>query len=232
MASFPSPQVLNTFDIVSTTCIYNSTGATGITFGGVGTSNEMCINFLFYYPASPYDMCYTMPQGSTSGSGISTTNSLDWCALQKKKKKKLMALLASHHPSPHRTLEPPTGCDARTHRPDEALISRPKFCSKPRPNPLQVPPCLVAHGGHGDQKRACHGAGQCHSLVPIHPAGAPPSQRTLPPISRLRSLPASTNPSASASHARTGYHHPARLLGALPSNLPSHVLTRALSRQN
>jgi hypothetical protein len=47
-------------DRLKTTCVYDSTGASGVTNGGEGTDDEMCLNFLAYYPEIPYPAC-TIP---------------------------------------------------------------------------------------------------------------------------------------------------------------------------
>jgi dopamine beta-monooxygenase len=41
-------------DELVTHCVYDTTSRTEPTVGGDGTNDEMCLNFLFYYPALPY----------------------------------------------------------------------------------------------------------------------------------------------------------------------------------
>ncbi|KAK9824478.1 hypothetical protein WJX72_010665 [[Myrmecia] bisecta] len=41
-------------DMITTTCIYDSTNQTEVIRGGLGSNDEMCIHFLFYYPADAY----------------------------------------------------------------------------------------------------------------------------------------------------------------------------------
>merc|ERR1711966_8561 len=46
-------------DLLATTCIFNTEGVKGPTRGGFGTFDEMCINFVMFYPAQamPYKSC-------------------------------------------------------------------------------------------------------------------------------------------------------------------------------
>lgn len=74
VASFPSPKALQNGDMVYTTCVYNSTGRAFITTGGPQTNNEMCINFLYFFPSTGAEICTVdkraageLPQGATSG---------------------------------------------------------------------------------------------------------------------------------------------------------------------
>ncbi|XP_071961363.1 DBH-like monooxygenase protein 1 [Antedon mediterranea] len=46
-------------------CTYNTMGRTNVTFGGLATTEEMCLAFLFYYPKSNAGKCYSSPQPST-----------------------------------------------------------------------------------------------------------------------------------------------------------------------
>jgi hypothetical protein len=47
-------------DSLRTTCVYDSTGVATTTHGGEGSDDEMCLNFLAYYPEIPYPAC-TIP---------------------------------------------------------------------------------------------------------------------------------------------------------------------------
>ncbi|XP_077997834.1 DBH-like monooxygenase protein 1 [Glandiceps talaboti] len=38
-------------------CTYNTASRTGLTYGGLGTKEEMCLNFLYYYPRIPLSKC-------------------------------------------------------------------------------------------------------------------------------------------------------------------------------
>ena len=44
-------------DRIDTTCIYDSTGRTSPTGGGVASDEEMCINFMMYYPLVGGEKC-------------------------------------------------------------------------------------------------------------------------------------------------------------------------------
>lgn len=46
-------------DLLATTCIFNTEGVAGPTRGGFGTYDEMCINFVMFYPAQavPFKAC-------------------------------------------------------------------------------------------------------------------------------------------------------------------------------
>ncbi|KAJ8300645.1 hypothetical protein KUTeg_022164 [Tegillarca granosa] len=43
-------------------CIYNSSGKSVVTYGGLSTRDEMCIAFLMYYPRIPLEMCASEPK--------------------------------------------------------------------------------------------------------------------------------------------------------------------------
>jgi hypothetical protein len=44
-------------DMLETRCTYDSTGRTQVTNGGVGSTDEMCINFMMYYPRIAAEQC-------------------------------------------------------------------------------------------------------------------------------------------------------------------------------
>ncbi|XP_033106274.1 DBH-like monooxygenase protein 1 [Anneissia japonica] len=50
-------------DAYVVTCTYNTVGRENITVGGEGTSEEMCVVFLFYYPSQP-DLAYCLSASS------------------------------------------------------------------------------------------------------------------------------------------------------------------------
>ncbi|XP_078483159.1 DBH-like monooxygenase protein 1 isoform X1 [Ciona intestinalis] len=58
---FPEYRVVKPGDSLQVVCTYNSVGKTGFTWGGLGTSNEMCMAFVFYYPQLPITNCDTGP---------------------------------------------------------------------------------------------------------------------------------------------------------------------------
>jgi hypothetical protein len=44
-------------DELQTHCVYDSSGLSGVTMGGPGSEEEMCINFMMYYPWVPAETC-------------------------------------------------------------------------------------------------------------------------------------------------------------------------------
>lgn len=40
-----------------TTCTYNTSGRTNITLGGFAISDEMCVNYIHYYPNTRLEVC-------------------------------------------------------------------------------------------------------------------------------------------------------------------------------
>nr|CAB3263916.1 DBH-like monooxygenase protein 1 homolog [Phallusia mammillata] len=52
-------------DTLRMTCNYKSTGRAGITMGGLSTSHEMCLSFLYFYPKLELRYCMSTPDFST-----------------------------------------------------------------------------------------------------------------------------------------------------------------------
>lgn len=50
------PQLL-AGDALITTCYYDTTGYTNTTLGGFSISDEMCVNYIQYYPATKLEVC-------------------------------------------------------------------------------------------------------------------------------------------------------------------------------
>lgn len=46
-------------DMILHTCIYNTENRDNMTFGGYGISDEMCVNYMHYYPRSDLELCKT-----------------------------------------------------------------------------------------------------------------------------------------------------------------------------
>ncbi|CAH8671649.1 unnamed protein product [Schistosoma margrebowiei] len=44
-------------DTLITTCTYDTSQKNQVTFGGIGINNEMCINYIFYYPKIDLELC-------------------------------------------------------------------------------------------------------------------------------------------------------------------------------
>jgi len=55
----PEPVRIERGDVILHTCIYNTETRTNMTFGGYGISDEMCVNYMHYYPRSDLELCKT-----------------------------------------------------------------------------------------------------------------------------------------------------------------------------
>lgn len=44
-------------DALVTTCYYNTIGYDNVTLGGFSISDEMCVNYIHYYPATKLEVC-------------------------------------------------------------------------------------------------------------------------------------------------------------------------------
>lgn len=44
-------------DTLMTTCVYDTRRRSKVTFGGYGITDEMCVNYIYYYPASDVEVC-------------------------------------------------------------------------------------------------------------------------------------------------------------------------------
>ncbi|KAK9956808.1 hypothetical protein ABG768_014518 [Culter alburnus] len=55
-------------------CTYNTENRNTLTWGGFSTSNEMCLAFLFYYPAMNLSRCWSFPDAESLGSAMRTTD--------------------------------------------------------------------------------------------------------------------------------------------------------------
>ncbi|XP_059175991.1 uncharacterized protein LOC131955763 [Physella acuta] len=74
-------RVIKKGDTLIVECDYDSTGRTGITYGGLKTTYEMCLSFLLYYPRAPLTRCltridYISPFTEQAFFGV--VNTLDW----------------------------------------------------------------------------------------------------------------------------------------------------------
>lgn len=52
-------------DTLVTTCVYDTRKRSKVTFGGYGISDEMCVNYIYYYPASEVEVCKSAISNST-----------------------------------------------------------------------------------------------------------------------------------------------------------------------
>ena len=55
----PEPVQIERGDMILHTCIYNTESRANMTFGGYGISDEMCVNYMHYYPRSGLELCKT-----------------------------------------------------------------------------------------------------------------------------------------------------------------------------
>jgi dopamine beta-monooxygenase len=55
----PEPIRIERGDVILHTCIYNTEIRTNMTFGGYGIKDEMCVNYMHYYPKSELELCKT-----------------------------------------------------------------------------------------------------------------------------------------------------------------------------
>ena len=55
----PEPVRIEPGDAIIHTCIYKTDNRTNMTFGGFGIRDEMCVNYMHYYPRSNLELCKT-----------------------------------------------------------------------------------------------------------------------------------------------------------------------------
>ncbi|XP_067933220.1 DBH-like monooxygenase protein 1 homolog [Watersipora subatra] len=67
---FKTPIDLKPGDDVMVQCHYNTEDRTKMTYGGLPTSAEMCLTYLYYYPAQDISDCFTMPGWAGFGPDI------------------------------------------------------------------------------------------------------------------------------------------------------------------
>uniref|UniRef100_A0A671NE33 DBH-like monooxygenase protein 2 homolog n=1 Tax=Sinocyclocheilus anshuiensis TaxID=1608454 RepID=A0A671NE33_9TELE len=59
-------------------CTYNTENRSTLTWGGLSTSDEMCLAFLFYYPAMNLSRCVSFPDVTSLGSAMGATDLGTW----------------------------------------------------------------------------------------------------------------------------------------------------------
>uniref|UniRef100_A0A673HZ16 DBH-like monooxygenase protein 2 homolog n=1 Tax=Sinocyclocheilus rhinocerous TaxID=307959 RepID=A0A673HZ16_9TELE len=59
-------------------CTYNTENRSTLTWGGLSTSDEMCLAFLFYYPAMNLNGCMSFPNATTLRSEMGTPDLNTW----------------------------------------------------------------------------------------------------------------------------------------------------------
>ncbi|CAF2479061.1 unnamed protein product [Rotaria sp. Silwood2] len=55
----PKPILIERGDMILHTCIYNTAIRKNMTFGGYGINDEMCVNYMHYYPRTNLELCKT-----------------------------------------------------------------------------------------------------------------------------------------------------------------------------
>ncbi|XP_060771592.1 DBH-like monooxygenase protein 2 homolog [Neoarius graeffei] len=66
-------------------CTYDTYNRTGLTWGGLGTNDEMCLAFLYYYPAMELSKCNSFPDFQTLMTEMGAANATDWMNIMKTK---------------------------------------------------------------------------------------------------------------------------------------------------
>jgi hypothetical protein len=59
---FPEEKVIKAGDLLKTTCTYRTRERPGITLGGLSTHDEMCLNYMYYYPKEAVSGCMSLTQ--------------------------------------------------------------------------------------------------------------------------------------------------------------------------
>ncbi|XP_053470259.1 DBH-like monooxygenase protein 2 homolog [Ictalurus furcatus] len=72
-------------DTLLVECTYDTNNRTGLTWGGLGSNNEMCLAFLYYYPALNISVCNSIPDGQMLMTEMGATNAIDWLNMMKAK---------------------------------------------------------------------------------------------------------------------------------------------------
>ncbi|CAF0832072.1 unnamed protein product [Adineta ricciae] len=72
-------------DTILHTCIYNTEIRTNMTFGGYGISDEMCVNYMHYYPRSELELCKTSVRDDELDKFFETMKQYDFAKTSKDK---------------------------------------------------------------------------------------------------------------------------------------------------
>ncbi|CAP27443.1 Protein CBR-TBH-1 [Caenorhabditis briggsae] len=64
-------------DTLVTTCVYDTRRRSNVTFGGYGITDEMCVNYIYYYPASEVEVCKSAISNSTLRAYFSQRHGMD-----------------------------------------------------------------------------------------------------------------------------------------------------------
>ncbi|CAF0960166.1 unnamed protein product [Adineta steineri] len=73
----PEPVQIYRGDTILHTCIYNTKDRKDMTFGGYGISDEMCVNYIHYYPRSKLELCKTSVEDDELDRFFETMNEYD-----------------------------------------------------------------------------------------------------------------------------------------------------------
>ncbi|XP_051952101.1 DBH-like monooxygenase protein 2 homolog [Xyrauchen texanus] len=66
-------------------CTYNTESRSTLTWGGLSTLDEMCLAFLYYYPAMSLSVCESFPDHRVLQSEMGSTDANDWVLMMYKK---------------------------------------------------------------------------------------------------------------------------------------------------
>jgi dopamine beta-monooxygenase len=70
----PEPVRIEPGDAIIHTCVYNTEIHVNMTFGGYGIRDEMCVNYMHYYPRSELELCKTSVQTDALDEFFQTMN--------------------------------------------------------------------------------------------------------------------------------------------------------------
>ncbi|CAF3747867.1 unnamed protein product [Rotaria socialis] len=79
----PKPILIERGDIILHTCIYNTQIRENMTFGGYGISDEMCVNYMHYYPRADLELCKTSVRDDALDRFFQTMKEYDYATTSK-----------------------------------------------------------------------------------------------------------------------------------------------------
>ncbi|XP_077992069.1 DBH-like monooxygenase protein 1 homolog [Glandiceps talaboti] len=77
MRYLKEPATIRSGDELVTQCMYNTKGRSGVTYGGLGTKEEMCLHFMYYYPRKTLSNCGSLPFMEVIVASLTGANILD-----------------------------------------------------------------------------------------------------------------------------------------------------------
>ncbi|XP_078324969.1 DBH-like monooxygenase protein 2 isoform X2 [Crassostrea virginica] len=154
--TFPKPRKLMSGDSLIVQCSYDSSKQTNVTYGGLATTDEMCLSFMIYYPRMPLEMCESIPMynmvpraESSSGRAVaaqfdftsqsvrnhfkmltSTTNHWAQCIGDNKYSHQVLPMLVPKVPY----VEPPSTCSKTSSQPLTTPSPKSHPCQSPTPS--------------------------------------------------------------------------------------------------